>query len=172
MNLLTSGYKKAVMKTSIIPAIGKTMFITSIIAFSALNYGFKAEMSEQEWLNWSNKCLNTSFTPGTDLSLKKWEITLTNDYFLRIRKTYQQGKQEYFSLHLGRLTGIEYLPGDTLGTIRLNTRADDIIVQTYEDPEGDLDSMATSLNLPVHNMPTARFDSLKSAFNYFRMKGL
>ncbi|AYL99170.1 hypothetical protein [Mucilaginibacter celer] len=160
------------MKTSIIPALGKTMLITSIIAFSALNYGFKAEMSEQEWLSWSNKCLNTSFTPGADLNLKKWEIVLTNDYFLRLRKTYQQGKQEYFSFNLHRLSGIDYLPGDTLSTIKLSTHADDIIVQTYEDPEGDLDSMATSIDLPVHNMNTARFDSLKSAFNYFRIKSL
>jgi hypothetical protein len=160
------------MKISILPSIGKTALITAILALITLNYGFKAEMSEQEWLNWSNKCLSTSFNPTPDINLKKWEITLTGDYFLRLRKTYQQGKQEYFSFNLHRLTNIDYLGGDTTGTLKFNTQTDDIIVQTYEDPEGNIDSMATTLGLPVHNMNTARFDSLKSALNYFRTKSL
>jgi hypothetical protein len=160
------------MKTSIIPAIGKTALITSIFALIALNYGFKAEMSEQEWLNWSNKCLITSFDPNPDINLKKWEITVTGDYFLRLRKTYQHGKQEYFSFNLHRLTNVDYLGSDTTGTLKFITQTDDIIVQTYEDPEGNVDSMATTLGLPVRNMGTARFDSLKNALNYFRMKSL
>ncbi|UOE50464.1 hypothetical protein MTO98_05170 [Mucilaginibacter sp. SMC90] len=160
------------MKTSNIPAIGKTMLITSIFAFSALNYGFKAEMSEQEWLNWSNKCLNACFNPTGENNLKKWELNLTTDYFIRLRKTYQQGKQEYFSFNLHRLTNVDYTAGDTTGMLKFNTQTDDIIVQTYEDPQGNIDSMATTLNLPVYNMNPARFDSLKNAMNYFRMKGL
>lgn len=129
-------------------------------------------MSEQEWLNWSNKCLIDSFNPTPDINLKKWEISLTGDYFLRLRKTYQQGKQEYFSFNLHRLTNVDYMNSDTTGVLKFSTLADDIIVQTYEDPQGNLDSMATTLDLPVHNMNTARFDSLKNALNYFRMKGL
>lgn len=129
-------------------------------------------MNEQEWLNWSNKCLNGSFNPAPDINLKKWEITLTGDYFLRLRKTYQQGKQEYFSFNLHRLTNVDYLPGDTTGMLKFSTQTDDIIVQTYEDPEGNIDSMATTLGLPVHNMNITRFDSLKTALNYFRMKSL
>ncbi|SEO91398.1 hypothetical protein SAMN05192574_11621 [Mucilaginibacter gossypiicola] len=160
------------MKISILPSIGKNALITSLLALSVLNYGFKAEMSEQEWLNWSNKCLNGSFNPTPDINLKKWELTLTSDYFLRLRKTYQQGKQEYFSFNLHRLTNVGYVGSDTTGTVKFNTQADDIIVQTYEDPEGNIDSMATTLGLPVHNMNLARFDSLKSALNYLRVKSL
>ena len=148
------------------------MLITSIFALSVLNYGFKAEMSEQEWLNWSNKCLSTSFNPLTDPNLKKWEINLTADYFLRLRKTYQQGKQEYFSFNLHRLTNIDYVAADTVGTLRLSTHADDIIVQTYEDPEGNIDSMATNIDLPMHNMGVAKLDSLKNALAYFKSKSL
>ncbi|QTE34728.1 hypothetical protein J3L18_16350 [Mucilaginibacter gossypii] len=160
------------MKISILPSIGKTALITSILALIALNYGFKAEMSEQEWLNWSNKCLNSSFNPAPDIKLKKWEITLTNDYFLRVRKTYQQGKQEYFSFNLHRLTNVDYLASDTTGILKFNTQTDDIIVQTYEDPNGNIDSMATTFGLPVHNMSATKFDSLKNALHYFRTKGL
>jgi hypothetical protein len=160
------------MKTSIIPAIGKTALITSIFALIALNYGFKTEMSEQEWLNWSNKCLSNSFNPTPDINLKKWEITLTGDYFLRLRKTYQHDRQEYFSFNLHRLNNVEYLGSDTTGTLKLSTLTDDIIVQTYEDPKGDLDSMATTIDLPVKHMSPARLDSLKTALNYFKTKSL
>ncbi|QEM07911.1 hypothetical protein DIU31_032035 [Mucilaginibacter rubeus] len=160
------------MKISILPSIGKTALITSILALIALNYGFKAEMSEQEWLNWSNRCLNSSFNPTPDINLKKWEITLTSDYFLRLRKTYQHGKQEYFSFNLHRLTNVDYVGSDTTGAVKFNTQTDDIIVQTYEDPNGNIDSMATTFDLPVHNMSATKFDSLKNALHYFRTKGL
>ena len=161
------------MKTSIIPATGKTMLITSIFALSALNYGFKAEMSEQEWLNWSNKCLSTSFNPLTEPNLKKWEINLTADYFLRLRKTYQQGKQEYYSFNIKRFTNINYIAGDALtDTLRIKTQTDDIIVQTYNDPEGDVDSMATMLNIPLKKTAPERLDSLKQALMFLKAKGL
>lgn len=129
-------------------------------------------MGEQEWLSWSNKCLAESFNPPPDIKLKKWELTLTNDYFLRLRKTYQHDRQEYFSFNLHRLSDIEYQGSDTTGTLKLSTLTDDIIVQTYEDPKGDLDSMATTINLPVKHMSPARLDSLKIALNYFKAKNL
>jgi hypothetical protein len=129
-------------------------------------------MDEQEWLNWSNKCLAESYNPPPDVKLKKWEIALTSDYFLRLRKTYQHERQEYFSFNVHRLTDVEYLGNDTTGTLKMSTLADDIIVQTYEDPKGDLDSMATALELPVKNMSPARVDSLKMALNYFKAKNL
>ncbi len=160
------------MKTSILWLMKKTAAIIPIFALSCFIYGFKPAMSEQEWLSWSNKCLTESFNPPPDISLKKWEITLTSDYFLRLRKTYQHDRQEYFSFNLHRLNNVEYLGTDTTGTLKLSTITDDIIVQTYEDPKGDLDSMATELELPVKHMSPAKLDSLKTALNYFKAKGL
>jgi hypothetical protein len=160
------------MKTSILPTIKKNTLIAAIFALSGFIYGFKPGMDEQEWLNWSNKCLAESYNPPPDVKLKKWEIALTSDYFLRLRKTYQHERQEYFSFNVHRLTDVEYLGNDTTGTLKMSTLADDIIVQTYEDPKGDLDSMATALELPVKNMSPARVDSLKMALNYFKAKNL
>lgn len=95
---------------------------------------------------------------------------LTSDYFLRLRKTYQHGKQEYFSFNLHRLNEVEYQGDEQTGTLELSTTADDIIVQTYEDPKGDIDSMSTVLELPLKNMSTGRLDSLKNALNYLKAK--
>jgi hypothetical protein len=58
------------------------------------------------------------------------------------------------------------------GTLQLKTMADDIIVQTYNDKKGDIDSMATELDIPVKNMAPERLDSLRKAFNYFKGKNL
>ncbi|WP_295714298.1 hypothetical protein [Mucilaginibacter sp.] len=159
------------MKTSILQPIKKNTVIIAILAFSGFIYGFKPGIDELEWLSWSNKCLVESYNPAPDIQLKKWEITLTNDYFLRLRKTYPHGRQEYFSFNLHRLINVEYQGNDTTGTLKLSTINDDIIVQTYEDPKGDIDSMATTLELPVKNMSPVRLDSLKNALNYFKIKG-
>ena len=134
-------------------------------------YGFKAFMNEQEWINWGNRFLNENYDPTVEPKLKKYEITLTTDHFIRLRKTYQQGKQEYFSFNLERFSELDYVPGAAAtDTLELKTRADDIIVQTYEDPKGDVDSMATSMAIPVKKIAAERLDSLRQALNFLRRK--
>lgn len=159
------------MKNTHLSQTKKMLLAGCILLAGWLNYSFRPQTDELEWLEWSNKCLSSSYNPPPDVKLKKWELTLTNDYFLRLRKTYQHGKQEYYSFNLNRLNEVQYEGDDKAGTLQLSTNADDIIVQTYEDPKGDIDSMSTVLDLPVKNMSNERLDSLKSALNYFKTKG-
>ena len=63
-----------------------------------------------------------------------------------------------------------YIGTTVSGTLQLKTIADDIIVQTYNDPKGDIDSMATELDLPMKNIEPNRLDSLQMALNYFKKK--
>ena len=121
---------------------------------------------------WSNKCLAESFDPSADIKLKKWEIALTPEHFIRLRKTYQHGKQEYYSLHLNRLDSVNYLGTSDGGQLRFKAIADDIIVQTYDDPKGNIDSMATVLDIPVKSMSPERVDSLNEAIKYLRSKDI
>ncbi|MDB5136707.1 MAG: hypothetical protein JWP37_3310 [Mucilaginibacter sp.] len=137
------------------------------------NYGFKVLFDETEWLNWSNKFLTESYDPSVDLKLKKYEITLTSDHFIRLRKTFQHGKQEYFSFNLSKLDSMNYVAApNNNGLLRFKTIKDDIIVQTYEDPKGDIDSMASILDIPVKSISPERLDSLNEALKYFKDKGL
>jgi hypothetical protein len=129
-------------------------------------------MSEQEMLSWSNKCLTECYDPSGQAKLKKWELVLTDDAFIRLRKTYTNGKQEYFSFQLHRFTDMDYLGSTVNGTLQLKAVADDIIVQTYNDPREDIDTMATQLNIPVKNMEPEQLDSLQMVLNYFKNKGL
>jgi hypothetical protein len=147
----------------------KVGLISLIILLSiGFSYAFKLKMGEKEWLDWSNKCLSESFDPSTDIKLKKYEITLTEDHFLRLRKTYQHGKQEYFSFRLNKLDSVKYIGETTPGQLQFKTIADDIIVQTYEDPKGDIDSMATILDIPVKGMSPQRVDSLNEAIKFLK----
>jgi len=158
------------MIRSVIQKANKTYCLTAILALSLLHFSFKAEMTEQEMITWSNKCLAEAYDPSGEAKLKKWDLALTEDAFVRLRKVYTNGKQEYYSFQLHSFNEMDYLGTTTGGTLELKTTADDIIVQTYNDPKGDIDSMATQLNLPVKNIDPDRLDTLQMALNYFKKK--
>jgi hypothetical protein len=172
INLLIQSVTFVVMVKSVLPKSKRIAFLFCIIAGAAVSLCFVAAMSDQDWLNWGNRCLNESYNPPTDVKIKKWELTLTDDSFIRLRKTYQNGKQEYFSLFLQRLEDMEYLGNVNNGMLELKAKDDDIIVQTYNDRHGNVDSMTNVLNIPVKNMEPERLDSLEHALIYFKSKGL
>ncbi|RYU90845.1 hypothetical protein EWM62_09395 [Mucilaginibacter terrigena] len=161
------------MQTSLLPGKKKALLVTVIVLPALFLYGFKLFSTEQEWINWGNRFLNESYDPTVEPKLKKYEITLTTDHFIRLRKTYQQGKQEYYSFNLQRFAGLDYLPGKAeTDTLQMKTQTDDIIIQTYQDPQGDVDSMATHWEIPVKKLSPQRLDSLKEALTFLKSKGL
>lgn len=135
-------------------------------------FGFKPAFDDQDWLAYVNRTLSQSYDQSGDPKLKKVEIYLTPDYFVRLRKTYAKEMQEYYSFNLHQFSDLDYLGNTASGILSLKTVDDDIIVQTYNDRHGDIDSMTTALDIPVKNMEPERLDSLKEAFNYFKAKGL
>ncbi|MBD1383917.1 hypothetical protein IDJ75_01390 [Mucilaginibacter rigui] len=161
------------MQTSLLPK-KKKAFIVAIISLSGLFFGgLRPFSTEQEWITWGNRFLNESYDPTVEPKLKKYEITLTPDHFIRLRKTYQQGKQEYYSFNVKRFTNLDYIPGTAAtDTLEIKTQTDDIIYQTYEDPKGDIDSMATSWDIPVKKMTQPRVDSLRRALTFLKGKAL
>jgi hypothetical protein len=160
------------MIRSVLLKYGKLSIVVLITALGLVNFGFVNSLDEQEMISWSNKCLSQSFDPEGEQKLKKWELVLTNDSFIRLRKTYVSGKQEYFSFNLHRFSDMSYLGTTSAGMLQFKTIADDIIVQTYNDRKGNVDSMATVLNIPVRNMEPERLDSLRSTLIYFKLKQL
>lgn len=119
-------------------------------------------------VSWSNRCLNQTYDPSGEVRLKKWELNVTEDLFVRLRKTYLNGKQEYYSFRIKRFNDVTYLGTATVGTLQLKTDADNIIEQTYNDPKGDEDNMTQTLNIPVKNMEPERLDSLRTALMFLR----
>lgn len=157
------------MRASIVKPVLKTRLGIALLAMCMLLCSFKGFMDGQEWTNWANRFLNEAYDPSVDPNIKKFEINLTPDHFIRLRKTYQQGKQEYFSFKISRLNTLDLKPGTAnTDTIVFKTLADDIIYQTFEDPAGDLDSMVTEWDIPIKKNSPKRLDSLKEALTFLK----
>jgi len=155
------------MPKSVLP---KFIILAAIFAATIISFAFTRHMDEQEMLAWGNKCLNESFDPTVDVKLKKWQLELTPEAFLRVRKTYQSKKEEYFSFQLHRMVDMNYLGTQESGMLQFKTAEDDIIVQVTNDKKGDLDTLATTLSIPMKNMPLERLDSLRTVLEYFKNK--
>jgi hypothetical protein len=83
------------------------------------------------------------------MRIRQFELLLNNEGFLRYRRTYVNGKQEYYSFNLMRIKAIDYLGNTTSGDLSIQTLEDDVIVQTFNDQNGNVDSMATHFRLPL-----------------------
>lgn len=84
--------------------------------------------------------------------IKRYELSLTNTGFCRYKKYLKSGKVEYFSFNLKRFKDMDYLGNDKKGRLLLHTKGEDVIVQTYNDRKGDIDSMATSVSIPLRDV--------------------
>ena len=84
--------------------------------------------------------------------VERGELTVTNTGFCRYKRLFQNGKIEYFSFNLIKLKDLDYLGTVQNGRLLLHTEEDDVIVQTYNDKAGDLDSMAADLTIPLKNI--------------------
>jgi hypothetical protein len=85
-------------------------------------------------------------------ALKRYELNVTNSGFCRYRRFYTNGKVEYFSFNLIKFKDIDYYGTDKAGQLLLRTLGDDVIVQTYNDRQGDVDSMASYMLIPLKNV--------------------
>lgn len=84
--------------------------------------------------------------------LERGELMVTNTGFCRYKKFFENGKIEYFSFNLLKFKDLDYLGTVSHGRLLLHTEEDDVIVQTYNDKLGDLDSMASDLTIPLKNI--------------------
>ena len=98
----------------------KERLVLIIILFcAAASFSFKRSTTEQDWLLWTNKCLMQSYNAEADVKLKKFEFSVTADAFLRLRKTYAKGKEEFYSFNLHQLGDIDYYGNTASGTLQM-----------------------------------------------------
>jgi hypothetical protein len=110
--------------------------------------------SSDEQTNYIQKLLSSHYddTSGS-LSVDRYELNVTNNGFCRYKRHFTNGKVEYFSFNLLKFKDLDYYGTDKSGHLFLRTKNDDVIVQTYNDKdEGDVDSMATYMVIPLKNI--------------------
>jgi hypothetical protein len=62
------------------------------------------------------------------VKIRKCELLLSDEGFLSYRKTYLNGKQEYYSLNIARVSSVDYFGDTGSGNLLLKTMEDDVIV--------------------------------------------
>lgn len=138
----------------------KRLCFIVVFALAFLCFSFRPERTDR--FQWIETCFKSYFDSDQgSLKLKRWELSVTNKGFFRLRKFYANGKQEYFSFNLDRFADLNYLGTIETGEIVLRTKGEDVIVQTYNDPKGNIDSMSNCLRIKtVHTEPEI-LDSLR-----------
>lgn len=140
------------------------IFFSCYISFS------KADVirpDEETW-KWVQRCLLQAFNHLAEDGLKKWDLSVTPEGFFRFRKVLPTGKQEYYSFHFNRLKQVSFSESPKSKIIVFETLSDDIIVQTFNDPKGNIDSMSTHLFVPVMDTGMISLDSLRTALSMFK----
>lgn len=92
--------------------------------------------------------------------IKLLELQVTNTGFCRFKKTYTSGKTEFYSVNLSKVNDVTYIGSIKKGNLLLNTKNDDVIVQTRNDRTGNLDTMGTCLNIPVKDLELDELNAL------------
>lgn len=96
--------------------------------------------------------------------IKRYELTVTNSGFCRYKRYFRNGKIEYFSFNFLKYKDLDFLGSSTRGWLYLRTQADDVIVQTYKDRDGDVDSMASYLIIPLRQVEPQDLNMLAQKF--------
>jgi len=112
------------------------------------------------------KFLQDSFSQHYDIQqeiaqVKRYELNVTNTGFCRYKRYYNNGKIEYFAFKLSKFKDMDYYGTTTSGKLFLRTKSDDVIVQTYNDKGGDVDSMATYVVIPMKNIEVEDLNQIR-----------
>ncbi len=141
----------------------------AIIAFcAALSLSFTFDFDKLSAIDFSSRCLYKGFDPSDEGKITGWQFYVTPDNFMRFKKLYYKGRQAYFSFNIRRFQDLSFVGDRTKGVVQIKTQSDDIIVQTYNDPKGNVDSMSTILKIPVRNVSAEQIDSLKRALTFLK----
>lgn len=125
----------------------------------------------QELMKQSQDKLNLAYAADLEnTKLKKVEIKFTKEGFFRYRRTFITGKQEYFSFNCSQFEQLDFLGNVQSGFLILKTQPESIIVQTFRDNKGNIDTMASQLKLPLKNMEAQDVQQLQDCFLAIRQK--
>ncbi|RBQ10129.1 hypothetical protein [Pedobacter miscanthi] len=127
--------------------------ISLVSAFCMFLCAFSDPETLEQYTGYLQKTFVDHYDNAQESSqVKRYELNVTNTGFCRYKRYYNNGKTEYFAFKLAKFKDMDYYGTTVSGKLYIHTKSDDVIVQTYKDRGGDVDSMATQIIIPVKNM--------------------
>jgi hypothetical protein len=127
--------------------------ISLISAFCMFLCAFSDPATIEQYTSFLQKSFTDHYDTGQENSqVKRYELNVTNNGFCRYKRYFNNGKTEYFAFKLSKFKDMDYYGTTNSGKLYIHTKGDDVIVQTYKDRGGDVDSMATQIIIPLKNM--------------------
>lgn len=127
--------------------------ISLVSAFCVFLYAFSDPEPMEQYVGYLQKSLIDHYDAGQEgAQIKRYELNVTNNGFCRYKRYFNNGKTEYFAFKLSKFKDMDYYGTTNSGKLYIHTKGDDVIVQTYKDRGGDVDSMAMQIIIPLKNM--------------------
>ncbi|MCZ4221968.1 hypothetical protein [Pedobacter rhodius] len=136
--------------------------LIAIPAFCLLLTAFSFKDSLEEYVIFLQKSFTAHYDSSQESTvIKKYELNVTNNGFCRYKRYFNNGKIEYFAFKLAKFKDLDYYGTTTSGLLYLRTKNDDVIVQTYNDKKGDVDSMGTCVVIPLKNIEAEDLNQIR-----------
>lgn len=145
--------------------IMKKWYLLSLFPVFFICSGFYIFYSEEEQAEFIEKKLTALYDNQlSEKIIKRYELSVTKSGFCRYKLYYQNGKIEYFSFNFLKYKDMDFLGSSARGFLYLRTMEDDVIVQTYNDRKGDVDSMASFMVIPLKSVESQDLNILGEQF--------
>lgn len=133
------------------------------IAFCIVLTAFSAPDPIEQYIGFLQKSFTDHYDSNQEVNqVKGYELNITSNGFCRYKRYFSSGKTEYFAFNLAKFKDLDYYGNATNGKLCIRTKGDDVIVQTYKDKGGDIDSMATHIIIPVKNMEPEHLNQIRN----------
>lgn len=137
----------------------KMSFISALCVFF---YAFSNPDPLEQCAGFLQKTFTDHYDSAQESSqIKRYELNVTNNGFCRYKRYFNNGKTEYFAFKLSKFKDMDYYGNTASGKLYLHTKGDDVIVQTYKDRGGDVDSMATQIVIPLKNIEAEDLNQIR-----------
>ncbi|MFD2730659.1 hypothetical protein [Pedobacter alpinus] len=129
------------------------MILSKNIAVAALTYLF-LNNEEINIANAKKSVVNhyQQYQAEKEFGVKKASFELSNNGFIRYRRTGNDNKVEYFSVKMDKILNVDYLGTEKMGWLVIKCLEESVIYQTYQDNKGNVDDMIAEIKIPIKNI--------------------
>ncbi len=106
-----------------------------------------------------------------DLGVKSSNFDISENGFMRYKKTYNNNKTEYYSAKLTQFKEISYLGNEKAGWLVLIFSDEAVIYQTYNAKEGNVDEMLNQIKIPLKNIDLNEINSIEQIMKTLKHTG-